>query len=228
MTAILDWLNTPAFTAFGAPTSWAEVLGFLTGLATVYLVARKNVWNWPVGIANASLWIVLFGGAGLYADASLQVVYIVLGLWGWWMWLHVGTKRIDRQITRTSRKEWMGLIAAGVAGTLFLVWFLDTQTGSTVPWADGATTAISLMAVYGQSKKKLESWYLWILADMIYIPLYQYKGLTLTAILYVGFAALCVYGLIGWRKDLLAREQAALMPDAPTAPRTPAPAGGAA
>ena len=68
--------------------------------------------------------------------------------------------------------------------------------------ADAITTTLSLMATYGQAKKKWESWLLWMTADVIFIPLYHYKGLTLTAILYVGFFLLCVKGLVEWRRAL--------------------------
>ena len=71
-----------------------------------------------------------------------------------------------------------------------------------MPFWDAVTTALSLMAVYGQAKKRWESWLLWMAADVIYVPLYLHKGLTLTAILYVGFFLLCVKGLVAWRRDL--------------------------
>ena len=67
------------------------------------------------------------------------------------------------------------------------------------------TTVLSLLATWGQTRKKVESWWLWIVADVVYIPLYQYKGLTLTALLYLGFLALCVVGLTSWTRDLRAR-----------------------
>lgn len=206
MNTVIDWLNTPTFHAFGAPTTWAEVLGFVTGAACVYLVAKQHIANWPIGIANNLLWILLFATAGLYADSGLQVIFIALALWGWWQWLHGGTNRAERVVSSTSRREWAGLTIAGVAGVAFLTWFLDTQTSSTVPLADAATTTLSLMAVYGQAKKRWESWLLWMVADLIYIPLYHHKGLTLTAILYVGFFALCVKGLIDWRRDMAAQQ----------------------
>lgn len=205
MSAILDWLNSPAIHAFGAPTSWAELLGFLTGVLTVYLVAKQNIWTWPIGITNNILWIVLFITFGLYADGALQVIYIGLALWGWWMWLHGGLNRTELRVSRTTSRQWFALAAAGVLGTAAITVFLVSFTPSAVPFWDAATTTISLLAVWGQVKKKVESWYLWMLADIIYVPLYIYKGLTLTAILYVGFFALCLFGLARWRRSL--REQ---------------------
>jgi nicotinamide mononucleotide transporter len=216
MRTIVDWLNTAAFTSFGAPTTWAEVLGFLAGAACVYLVAKQHILNWPLGIANNLLWILLFANAGLFADSGLQVIYIGLGLWGWWQWLHGGVNRTERVVTGTTAREWAGLAAAGVLGTGVLIWFLATQTPSTVPFWDAVTTALSLMAVYGQAKKRWESWLLWMAADVVYVPLYHYKGLDLNAILYVGFFLLCVKGLVEWRRDLRTRagsaEAAAVVP----------------
>lgn len=205
MTTIVSWLNTAAFTSFGAPTTWAEVLGFLAGAACVYLVAKQHILNWPLGIANNLLWILLFANAGLFADSGLQVIYIGLAVWGWWQWLHGGAHRTQRVVTGTGGREWAALATAGVLGTAALTWFLDTQTSSTVPFWDAVTTVLSLMAVYGQAMKRWESWLLWMAADVVYVPLYHHKGLDLTAILYVGFFLLCVKGLVEWRRDLRTR-----------------------
>jgi nicotinamide mononucleotide transporter len=78
---------------------------------------------------------------------------------------------------------------------------LDRVTDSTVPLPDAITTVLSLLATWGQARKKLESWWLWIAADVVYVPLYAYKVLWLTAVLYVGFLALCVFGLRSWLAD---------------------------
>ncbi len=105
-------------------------------------------------------------------------------------------------VRRTTRAEGAWLLAAGVVGTLGLTLLLDRATDSTVPFWDALTTALSLMATYGQCRKRLESWWLWIAADVVYVPLYAHKGLYLTSLLYVGFMALCATGLRGWSRDL--------------------------
>jgi len=199
---MLDWLNSAAVTTFGVPTSWAELLGFGTGMLCVLLVVRQHIANWPIGILNVLLLMVVFWSAGLYADSVLQVAYVVLGGYGWWQWAFGGADRTTLRVRRTTKAEWLTLAVAGAVLTGALWFFLDRFTGSTVPLPDALTTALSLFATYGQARKLVESWWLWIGADLIYIPLYGYKDLWLTAILYVGFLGLCVLGLRAWRADL--------------------------
>ncbi|MFF8269997.1 nicotinamide riboside transporter PnuC [Streptomyces sp. NPDC016562] len=184
--------------------SWTEVLGFVPGALCVWLVARQHIANWPIGIANNVFFIVLFTQAGLYADAGLQIVFIALAAYGWWSWTHGGGPGTTGAlpVRRTTRTEWAALAAAGAVGVLALTLLLSRATDSTVPFWDALTTGLSLAATYGQCRKLVESWWLWIAADLIYIPLYAYKGLHLTALLYVGFLALCVAGLLGWRRTL--------------------------
>lgn len=146
--------------------------------------------------------LLLFTTSGLYADGALQIVYIALAAYGWWAWLHGGKARTELAVSRTTALQWIALAASGIAGTLLMTWVLRSFTPSTVPVADAATTVISLLATWGQTRKKVESWWLWITADIIYIPLYQYKDLTLTAMLYFGFLTLCVIGLVSWTRDL--------------------------
>jgi len=200
LTELVDWLQQPVFRALGAPVSRAELIGFLSGVLTVYLVARQNVLNWPISIVNVVMYFVVFWVSGLYADSGLQLVYLALAGYGWWQWLFGGRDHSRLTVTRTTRTEWLFLAAAGIAITAILWVILRHQTNSTVPLADSVTTALSLMATYGQSRKKLESWWLWITADLIYIPLYGYKDLWLTALLYLVFLALCVLGLREWSR----------------------------
>ena len=182
--------------------SVTEVLGFVTGAVCVWLLARQIIWNWPIGIANNALYLIVFLRSGLYGDAGLQVVYMILGAYGWWTWLHVTPGQAELPITRTRGGTWTWLIPATGVASIALVFFLARVTDSTVPGWDGFTTALSLAAIYGQSRKYVESWWIWIAADVIYIPLYIYKHLWLTSVLYLVFLILCVIGLREWRRAL--------------------------
>ncbi|MEK8110060.1 nicotinamide riboside transporter PnuC [Micromonospora sp. M12] len=86
-------------------TTWAELLGFATGVLTVWLVVRQKIANWPIGIANVLLLMLLFWTTGLYADAGLQIVYVVLGCYGWWLWLFGGERRSRLTVSRTGRRS---------------------------------------------------------------------------------------------------------------------------
>ncbi|MFI1017300.1 nicotinamide riboside transporter PnuC [Streptomyces sp. NPDC020965] len=206
LTDLLDPLREPLFTVLDTPVSWTEVLGFGSGALCVWLVTRQHLANWPVGIANNLFFVLLFTQAGLYADAGLQIVFIALAAYGWWTWTHGGGPGSDRlPVRRTSRTEWIWLLAAGAVGTLGITLLLDHATDSTVPFWDALTTALSLTATYGQCRKRLESWWLWIAADLVYIPLYAHKELYLTSLLYTGFLALCLLGLRDWSRDLRTR-----------------------
>jgi nicotinamide mononucleotide transporter len=185
-----------------------EIIGFVSGALCVWLVARQNVWNWPIGIANNVAFLVLFWTAGIYADATLQVVYLGLGVYGWWAWLRGGVARTALPVTRTTGRQWAVLAVAGVVGTAGVAVLLATATDSTVPVPDAVTTVLSLLATWGQARKKLESWWLWIAADVIYVPLYASKDLWLTAALYVGFLVLCVVGLRNWTASYATRAAA--------------------
>jgi nicotinamide mononucleotide transporter len=181
--------------------SLVEILGFLTGAVNVWLLARQNIWNWPIGLANNAFYVAVFLSAGLYGDAGLQLVYITLGIYGWWTWAHPGA-RVELQVTRTPRSTWIWLTPVTIAAAIGLAFFLRRFTDSTVPTWDGFTTALSLAAIYGQTKKYLESWWLWITVDIIYVPLYIYKHLQLTSGLYFVFFLLCVMGLREWNRAL--------------------------
>ncbi len=184
-----------------------EVLGFVTGVGCVWLAARENVWNWPVAIVNAVSYIIVFFGAKLYADCGLQLVYVAISIYGWWSWLHGGRNRSELPVTRVRAGSIPLLALVTVATTALLMLLLRRFTDSTVPFWDGLTTAMSLTAQYMLARKIIENWWLWMAADILYIALYIYKSLYLTAALYAIFFILCVVGLLRWQK-LLAAPQA--------------------
>jgi len=177
--------------------SITEVFGFVTGGICVWLIVRQHMWNWPVGLANNAVFFVLFLEAKLYADMGLQVVYFGLGVYGWWNWLRGGENHGELSVTRTRPWEWMFLAVFLLAGTWLLREILIAVNGA-APFWDGATTVLSLAAQYLLCRKRLENWFFWIMADVIYIPLYFSRGLPLTGALYAVFLVMCLAGLKQW------------------------------
>lgn len=179
-----------------------DALGFVTGLLCVWFLVRNSVWNWPWGIVNAALYLYTFWTAGLFGDAALQVLYVVLNAYGWWAWLRGGVAASPLPVSVLRAREWGFSLVSLVVLSLVFATVLARVLGSTVPLADGATTALSLVATFWQTRRCIENWWFWIAADAIYIPLYIYKHLPLTSLLYVVFLALCVAGVAQWRKEL--------------------------
>ena len=212
MDTLLAFLDAVAFTAFGAPVSVVEVIGFGTGALCVFGVARQRLWNWGVGLLNNAAFGLLFFGVGLYADMALQGIFAAIAVYGWWTWARGRTSNGDLPVRRATSGEVGSLAAAAVLGTVAVALLLRHGTDSAVPVWDSMVLTLSLVAAYGQAKKLLSSWYVWILVDLISVPLYLSRGLVLTAGLYVGFTALCVMGLVGWTKSLRGREVSALPP----------------
>ncbi len=200
-------MDPVAFVAAGSPVTWTELIGDLTGLACVYLVARASIWNWPVGIANTVLFFFVFVRARLYGDALLQVAFTALGAYGWWTWARPGERGGDLPVRRATPGELLVCGATSVAGTAIAALILAHNTDSPVPLWDASVLVLSLVATWAQAEKLLESWWLWIAVDLISVPLYVARALYPTALLYALFLGLCILGLHEWLR--LLREQRA-------------------
>ena len=184
------------------PYSLTEALGFITGAICVWLTVKQNIWNWPIGIANNVFYIVLFFEARLFADMSLQIVYVVLGALGWYWWLHGGADRTRLLVSKINLPHAAVLAVITIVATTSLTFFLQSVNDS-APFLDALTTVLSLVAQYMLTRKLLENWYVWITVDVIYIGLYIYKELYLTGFLYAIFLGMCIVGLVQWRKAFL-------------------------
>jgi nicotinamide mononucleotide transporter len=167
----------------------------------VWLVVRENVWNWPLGLLNSTFFFVLFFRSRLYADMALQAMFFALNAYGWWNWLHGGEKRGVLCISNTRPTEWIAYAAAIPAATLAMRELL-LRVNDAAPLLDAFTATLSVAAQYMQTRKRIEHWWLWIAADLVYIPLYVTRQLPLTAILYGIFLLMCAAGLRDWQRTL--------------------------
>lgn len=180
---------------------WIEWTAALAGAVSVYLSARENIWSWPIAIVNVSLYAIVFLRSGLYSDTGLQVVYLALSVYGWYQWLHGGARHTRLHVSRASRRTWL---VSGTAGLLFwlaLGTFTSRLPGSSLSYLDAALTTTSLVAQWMMTRKILENWLLWIAADIVYVPMFVYKELYVTAGLYAVFLVLAALGFVRWRQS---------------------------
>lgn len=190
-------LSYGAWWPVAVPEAWA----FATGGICVWLVVREHLWNWPFGLINNAAFFIVFLHSRLFADMGLQVVYFALGLYGWFAWLYGGRNHTALTMTRTTRLEWLVLLATIPAGTWLFREILVVVNGA-APFWDAFTTVLSLAAQYLLCRKRLENWVLWIAADIIYVPLYLSRALPLIAVLYTVFLVMCLIGFREWRCKL--------------------------
>ena len=181
--------------------SVTEAWGFVTGGVCVWLVVREHLWNWPIGIANNVFFFILFLQGRLFADMSLQIVYLGLGAYGWLNWVFGGENRTLLRISRTTRTEWLTLALLIPVSTWGLREILLAVNGA-APFWDSLTTVLSLAAQYLLCRKRFENWFLWIAADVIYVPLYLSRHLPLTAVLYAVFLGMCLIGVREWNRSM--------------------------
>jgi nicotinamide mononucleotide transporter len=180
----------------------AEWVAFLLSLVYVVLNARQNVWCWPVGAASVLVYAWVFYSSKLYADSGLQIIYLLFSLYGWLSWKNIHNAQ-HKPIKRINLQ--MAFYSVAITGVLFgvIYYILITYTDGTIPLWDSLAAALSLTATYLSARKYIINWPLWIFTNTMYVAIYLYKDLQLTAILSVLMAALAVYGWWQWKKDIL-------------------------
>ena len=192
-----------AFTLWGSPTTWLEIVAVVVALAMVGCNIREIHWGWPLAIISSLMYFALFWRSRLYGEAALQIFFVVVALWGWFQWLR--GHRADGSALQVARLTRSGLVYTLLACAL--LWpatglFLKTWTDTDVPWWDAFPTAVSLVGQYMLGRKYLENWAAWIVVNAVSVALFIHKGLWLTVVLYGVFIVLSVVGWRAWQRRL--------------------------
>jgi nicotinamide mononucleotide transporter len=177
-----------------------EVIGVITGLLCVYLAAVNNIWNWPIAIISVGIYIFIFFDTRLYADMGLQVYFMGMNIYGWYYWSRIPPDEKKAPVLLITKREVVLSIIAVIVFTFILGTVLK-YTPASYPYIDSFCTACSLVAQVFLARKVLENWLIWIFVDIIYVGVYIFKGLHLTAIMYAIYVGIALLGYIDWRKD---------------------------
>lgn len=182
-----------------------ETIAALFGILSVWLSTREHIASWPTAIVNVGLYFVVFRRAQLYADMWLQAIYLALSCYGWYEWKFGGADRTELPVSRVTRREALRLIPIGLVAASGLALYFERHTDAALPWVDSALSVLSLIAQWMMTRKLLENWVVWIIADVAYVAMFLSKALYVTAALYAVFLVLATKGYFDWRRSWQAR-----------------------
>ncbi len=194
MEQIITWLQV----------NWLELFGTVAALAYLYFSIKQKIWLWPLGILTSLVYVFIFFNAKFYADAGLNFYYVIISIYGWYFWMNrkSNSKSESIPIKQTDKRLALQLTAASIVVFILIAFILKNYTDSTVPYGDAFTTSLSIIATWMLAKKILEQWLVWIVVDAVSMLLYIYKDLQITAVLFLVYTALAVYGYFEWKKSL--------------------------
>jgi nicotinamide mononucleotide transporter len=199
---------------WGYPMSYLEFFGTIAGAIAIFLSAKANVWSWPVGVINVILFFFLFYQVQLYPDMFLQIFFFVTNLVGWWRWTHPEKYEEDKKkqlrVSYMKRQQFFIIAFLGVMGTLLFGSLAKNiheilpgifPKPSAFPYLDSCVTVLSIITTFLIIQKKIESWILWIVIDIVATYMYFAKGIKFVAIEYLAFCFIAAFGFWNWSRE---------------------------
>lgn len=185
-------------------TNRIEIGGTVFGLIYVWLSIRQNLFTWPAGIISSFLYCCVFIDAKFYAQAGLQVYYVLISIYGWWSWHPVSGKAsesIDLKVSLTSPSLWVRVIISNFLIAYIIYYFTSRYTDDSIPATDAFISSMSIVATWMLARKKIEQWLIWIFIDLSSAGLYLYRSLYSTVLLFIVYAIMAGIGYVEWRKE---------------------------
>lgn len=182
-----------------------EIAAVVATFFAIWLTARRWMLCWPINLLACMLYFKLFLDVRLYADMVLQALFGIGILYGWIAW-GLGRKDEDGEVVVAPLPRWQaaGGLIVGAVGGLAIGWCTSRYTNAALPWMDSALSSFSLVAQFWTARRHAASWLLWIAVDVVYVGMFLFKGLLLTAGLYAAMVLLAAVGYRRWRLNLSA------------------------
>ena len=179
-----------------------EIFGLCAGTLSIALLIKQNIWTWPIGIAYTLASLYIFFTAKLYADFALHVFFLFMSFYGWYYWLQ-GNSTFDSElpVSRESKKVLAYSIIICVLAIILASNLFTMYTDAELPYWDNTTSILSVLAIWLQSRKKIESWVFWLIIDILSVGIYFYKDLYLYSLLYSIYVTMAFFGYATWLKS---------------------------
>jgi len=200
----LTELSSALVAGLRAMSAW-ELAAVVLALAYLLLAIRQNRWCWVAAIASASIYSFLMADARLYLQSALQLFYIGMAVYGWWCWRSGRDGESPPVVSWTASDHRRPLLIIFAAG-LVLGLLLDRYTDAALPWLDALTASGAIVTTWMVARKVLQNWHYWFVIDLASAWLYASQGLWLTALLFLFYLVLVVFGYLSWRRSLRAHD----------------------
>ena len=214
----IDFLIQP-YQSYALREIILEMVAAVFGLASVIYSIRKKIWVYPTGIISTLIYVYILYQFGLLGDMLINAYYTLMSIYGWILWSKHQDANFEVKIRKATRLEWKIALVLFLLTAVFISfvyyykpvldqWLTGVRSAvgfGHMDWANGLdifTTSLFLVGMWFMAKRRIENWYFWIVADVISVPMYFYKGLGITAIQYSIFTLLAIKGYIEWRKAL--------------------------
>lgn len=185
-----------------------ELIAVVMGIFSVWLSKKENIWVYPVGLINTSIYTYLSFQYHLGGEASVNFYYTIMNIYGWYVWAQKSTTQEHLlKIQFSTKKEWLYQILFFsifyIAIYFALVYLKTIFWDGAIPWADALASASAFTGMWLMTRKKVESWYWWIFTNICSIPLYFVKGLVFTSVYYLILLIMAFGGWAAWRKKAM-------------------------
>jgi len=204
MSEIIELLFSQ-YSSYSDSFIFLELFAVTINIISVIYAKQNNILVYPTGLIGTGIFVYILFKFSLLGDMIINVYFFIMSIYGWYYWTRKKDDVIINNISRLEKNEYKYLILLAFLSLLFIYFVYDQfdMWNSWTAYIDNITTAFFFVAMWLMARRKIESWIFWIIGDLITIPLYFYKGLTISSIQYLIFTVLAILGYLSWKKTLL-------------------------
>ena len=203
MNQIFDFLFSQ-YSSYSPSFIFLELFAVIMNITSVVYAKRNNILVYPTGLIGTGIFVYILLNFSLLGDTIINAYFFSMSIYGWYFWSRKKDEIFINQVSNINRNEIKYLLILAISSLIFIYFVYDyfDKWNNWTAYVDNITTAIFFVAMWLMARRKIESWIFWIIGDLITVPLYFYKGLTISSIQYIIFLILAVLGYISWKKIL--------------------------
>ena len=203
MNQIFDFLFSQ-YSSYSPSFIYLELFAVIMNITSVVYAKRNNILVYPTGLIGTGIFVYILLNFSLLGDTIINAYFFSMSIYGWYFWSRKKDEVFINQVSTINRNEIKYLFILAFSSLIFIYFVYDyfDKWNNWTAYVDNITTAIFFVAMWLMARRKIESWIFWIIGDLITVPLYFYKGLTISSIQYIIFLILAVLGYVSWKKIL--------------------------